>query len=133
MRIARMLCALAIMLGTAAGSADGQVWKRAAEERRPAASDGRGREASPGQARKGGPERARQRYRAEQGARVLREMLARRGYAVVRSSSRGDVRYVYYRARDGAVRRAAVRQGRDRLIFLDVPRQVLRDVLARLY
>jgi hypothetical protein len=40
---------------------------------------------------------------------------------------------VYYRLRDGTVRRAIVSPGTERLVFRNVPDLLLREVLARLY
>jgi hypothetical protein len=44
-----------------------------------------------------------------------------------------DSRYVYYRTRDGALHRAIVSQGPDRLRFSNVPSSLLEQVLAALY
>jgi hypothetical protein len=64
---------------------------------------------------------------------VLRDIFGQHGYTVVRTASDGDSRYVYYRLRDGAVRRAIVTPGPERLSFRNVPDALLREVLARLY
>ena len=73
------------------------------------------------------------RYQTSQGASVLRDILVSRGYTVVRSDNAGQSQYVYYRLRDGSVQRAMVSPGADRLGFTNVPADLLREVLARLY
>jgi hypothetical protein len=72
-------------------------------------------------------------YGANQGAYVLRDVMGRRGYTVVRTQDVGESEYVYYRLRDGSVQRAVVSPGRDRLQFGNVPSSLLSEVLARLY
>jgi len=64
---------------------------------------------------------------------VLRDIFGQHGYTVVRTAGSGDARYVYYRMRDGATRRAIVTPGPDRLSFRNVPDALVREVLARLY
>lgn len=136
MRTIRTLCTAAVIIGLTAGTADGQIWQqRGSQDRRAPARAEQGRKVPPGLAKKGGlpPGQAKKLYRTDQGARVLRDVLGRRGYTVVRTTRSGDIRYIYYRTRSGPVRRAAVRPGRERLIFVDVPQLVLREVVARLY
>jgi hypothetical protein len=89
----------------------------------------------PGLAKKGGvpPGLAHHRYNADEGAGTLRDILGRHGYTVVRTRTEGSRRDVYYRYRNGTLRRAVVAPGTDRLSFSNVPATVLRDVLARLY
>jgi hypothetical protein len=90
----------------------------------------------PGLAKKPGgmpPGQYKKLYRANQGGYVLRDVMGRRGYTVVRTEDVGDSEYVYYRLRDGSVRRAVVSPGRDRLQFGNVPSSLLSEVLARLY
>jgi hypothetical protein len=72
-------------------------------------------------------------YASDQGANVLRDVLGRRGYTVVRTQPVGTSEYVYYRLRDGATQRAIVSPGRERLQFGNVPSSLLSEVLARLY
>ena len=94
-----------------------------------------GRRVPPGLAKKGGlpPGQAKKRYRADDGVGVLRDVFGRNGYTVVRTVPDGDTRYVYYRNDDGMVRRAVVSPGEDRLRFGNVPADLLRQVVARLY
>jgi hypothetical protein len=73
------------------------------------------------------------RYNTSQGADVLSGVLRRRGYPVSRVTTAGDSRYVYYRLRDGSVRRALVSPGTDRLGFSNLPGGLLQEVLAALY
>lgn len=90
----------------------------------------------PGLAKKPGgmpPGQYKKRYGTPQGAGVLRDILVQRGYTVVRTEPYGESQYVYYRLRDGSVRRAIVTPGTDRLGFSNVPASLLREVLARLY
>jgi hypothetical protein len=96
---------------------------------------GNGQKVPPGLAKKGGlpPGQAKKLYRADDGVVVLRDVFGRNGYTVVRTEPDGDARYVYYRTRDGDVRRAVVRPGDDRLSFSNVPSDLLRQVVARLY
>jgi hypothetical protein len=95
---------------------------------------GDGSKVPPGLDKKGGlpPGQAKKVYRADDGVVVLRDVFGRRGYTVVRTEPYGTSRYVYYRDRDGRVRRAVVRQGSDRLYFDNVPTAIVREVLARL-
>jgi hypothetical protein len=88
----------------------------------------------PGLAKKGGlpPGQAKKVYRPEEGVVVLRDVFGRNGYTVVRTETYRDSRYVYYRTRDGVLRRAIVSPGTERLSFSNVPALVLREVLARL-
>jgi hypothetical protein len=94
-----------------------------------------GRRVPPGLAKKGGlpPGQAKKLYRTDDGVGVLRDVFGRNGYTVVRTVSKGDTRHVYYRDGDGAVRRAVVSPGEDRLRFGNVPGDLLRQVVARLY
>lgn len=89
----------------------------------------------PGLAKKGGlpPGQAKKIYSTDQGLIVLRDIFGRHGYSIVRTRSRGDVRYVYYRGSDGRIHRATVLPGEDRLVFRDVPSLLLREIMARLY
>ena len=73
------------------------------------------------------------RYNADQGAYVLSDVLGRRGYTIVRRADAGTSEYVYYRDRDGRIRRAIVSPGDDRLRFSNVPGSLLTEVLSRLY
>jgi hypothetical protein len=90
----------------------------------------------PGLAKKPGgmpPGQYKKRYTADHGAYVLRDVLGRRGYSVVRIADAGTSEHVYYRDHDGRVRRAIVSPGSDRLRFSNVPSSLLREVLSRLY
>jgi hypothetical protein len=89
----------------------------------------------PGLAKKGGlpPGQAKKIYRADDGVGVLRDIFGQHGYTVVRTANNGESRYVYYRLRNGTIRRAIVTPGPDRLAFRNVPDALLREVLARLY
>lgn len=89
----------------------------------------------PGLAKKGGlpPGQAKKLHRTDDGVVVLRDVFGRNGYRYVRTEPFGASRYVYYRDREGRLRRAVVRQGTQRLTFENVPSIVLRQVLARLY
>ena len=90
----------------------------------------------PGLAKKPGqmpPGQYKKLYSTHQGASVLSDVLGRRGYPVVRSADAGESEYVYYRDRDGRIRRAVVSQGTDRLRFGNVPSALLSEVIARLY
>lgn len=96
----------------------------------------RGRAIPPGLAKKPGgmpPGQYKKLYNTNQGASVLRDVLGRRGYTVVRTADAGTSQYVYYRAQDGTVRRAIVSPGTDRLRFSNVPSSLLTEVLSRLY
>lgn len=141
----RTICTAALALTLAGGAAESQVWKKGEAsrdryerdryERARRAHVDNGRKVPPGLAKKGGlpPGQAKKYYRTDRGALVLRDAFGRRGYTVVRTARDGDVRYVYYRPRGGSLRRAAVRPGRERLVFVNVPDAVLREVVARLY
>jgi hypothetical protein len=90
----------------------------------------------PGLAKKPGgmpPGQYKKQYSTNQGASILRDVLGRRGYPVVRTADAGVSEYVYYRAHDGTVRRAIVSPGTDRLRFSNVPSSLLSEVLSRLY
>jgi hypothetical protein len=90
----------------------------------------------PGLAKKPGqmpPGQYKKLYNAHQGASVLSDVLGRRGYTVVRNADAGTSEYVYYRDRNGTLRRAIVSPGEDRLRFSNVPSSLLGEVLARLY
>jgi hypothetical protein len=90
----------------------------------------------PGLAKKPGqmpPGQYKKRYTTLQGANTLGDILRRRGYAVQRIAPSGSSRIVYYRGRDGVVRRAIVSPGTDRLNFTDVPSSLLQEVLSALY
>jgi hypothetical protein len=90
----------------------------------------------PGLAKKPGqmpPGQYKKLYSTHQGASVLSDVLGRRGYPVVRYGDAGDSRYVYYRDRDGRIRRAIVSPGTDRLRFSNVPSSLLSEVISRLY
>ena len=88
----------------------------------------------PGLAKKPGgmpPGQYKKLYNTHQGASVLSDVLGRRGYPVVRSTDAGDSEYVYYRDRDGRIRRAIVSPGSDRLRFSNVPSSLLSEVISR--
>ena len=90
----------------------------------------------PGLAKKPGgmpPGQYKKRYTADHGAYVLRDVLGRRGYPVVRITDAGTSEHVYYRDHDGHVRRAIVSPGSERLRFSNVPSSLLSEVLSRLY
>jgi hypothetical protein len=90
----------------------------------------------PGLAKKPGgmpPGQYKKRYTTDQGAYVLRDVLGRRGYPVVRSADAGSSEYVYYRGHDGQIHRAIVSPGSDRLRFSNVPSALLREVFSRMY
>ena len=127
MRTIRTLVAAAILTAVAGASADAQG--KANDRTR-----GNSGQSAPGLAKKGGlPPGQAKKHGTDDGATALREIFSRRGYTVVRVTRDGDVRYVFYRMRTGPVRRAVVRPGRERLVFVDVPQVILREVLARLY
>ena len=95
-----------------------------------------GRAIPPGLAKKPGgmpPAQYKKHYSTQQGAGVLRDIFVNRGYTVVRTVNSGPSQYVYYRMRDGSVRRAVVSPGTDQLVFGNVPASLLREVLSRLY
>jgi hypothetical protein len=89
----------------------------------------------PGLAKKGGlpPGQAKKLYRPDEGVVVLRDVFARHGYMIVRTANDGDARIVYYRERKGPLRRAIVRPGSERLVFVNVPNVLLTEVMIRLY
>jgi hypothetical protein len=90
----------------------------------------------PGLAKKPGgmpPGQYKKHYTTDQGAYILRDVLGRRGYPVVRMSDAGSSEYVYYRDRDGQIRRAIVSPGTDRLRFSNVPSSLVSEVLSRMY
>ena len=90
----------------------------------------------PGLAKKPGgmpPGQYKKRYTTDQGAYVLRDVLGRRGYPVVRVANAGSSEYAYYRDHDGQIRRAIVSPGSDRLRFSNVPSSLLREVFSRMY
>lgn len=90
----------------------------------------------PGLAKKPGgmpPGQYKKHYTTDQGAYVLRDVLGRRGYPVVRVADAGSSEYVYYRDHDGQIRRAIVSPGSDRLRFSNVPSALLREVFSRMY
>jgi hypothetical protein len=95
-----------------------------------------GRKVPPGLAKKPGqmpPGQYKKRYSTSEGSSVLRDILGRRGYTVVRTDNAGESQYVYYRNRDGSLRRAVVSPGADQLQFSNVPSTLLREVMGRLY
>jgi uncharacterized protein involved in copper resistance len=90
----------------------------------------------PGLAKKPGgmpPGQYKKLYSTHQGASILSDVLGRRGYTVVRTADAGTSEYVYYRDRDGSLRRAVVSPGTDRLRFTNVPDRMLSEVLAKMY
>jgi hypothetical protein len=89
----------------------------------------------PGLAKKGGlpPGQAKKLYRADDGVVALRDVFGRHGYTVIRTANSGNTRYVYYRSRNGTVRRAIVMPGSDRLRFRNVPDALVREIYSRLY
>lgn len=98
--------------------------------------DGSRKGTPPGLAKKPGgmpPGQYKKHHTTDHGAYVLRDVLGRRGYPVVRMADAGTSEYVYYRDHDGHVRRAIVSPGSDRLRFSNVPSSLLSEVLSRLY
>ena len=98
--------------------------------------DGSRKGTPPGLAKKPGgmpPGQYKKHHTTDHGAYVLRDVLGRRGYPVVRMADAGTSDYVYYRDHDGHVRRAIVSPGSDRLRFSNVPSSLLSEVLSRLY
>jgi hypothetical protein len=90
----------------------------------------------PGLAKKPGgmpPGQYKKRYSTHQGASILSDVLGRRGYTVVRTADAGSSEYVYYRDRDGSVRRAVVSPGTDRPRFTNIPDRMLGEGLSRMY
>lgn len=121
----RVLCGAAMALALAAGTDTLQA-------------QGRGNGGTPpGLAKKPHgmpPGQAKKIYRPDEGLVVLRDVFGRNGYTIIRVTPNGDSRYVYYRkGRSGTVHRAIVRPGAERLVFVDVPTLILREVIARLY
>jgi hypothetical protein len=98
-------------------------------------SNGTVRRVPPGLAKKGGlpPGQAKKLYRATDGVVVLRDVFGRHGYTVVRTQPYGTSQYVYYRRGDGAIQRAVIVPGTERLSFQNVPQTLLQEILARLY
>lgn len=109
-------------------------------------SNGTVRNGPPGLAKKGGlppglakkpgglpPGQAKKLYRATDGVVVLRDVFGRHGYTVVRTQPYGTSQYVYYRRGDGAIQRAVIAPGTERLSFQNVPQTLLQEILARLY
>jgi hypothetical protein len=96
---------------------------------------GKSGQVPPGLAKKPGqmPPGQYKKYYPTDGARVLRDVLGRRGYTVVRTTPYGESQYVYYRLPDGTVQRAIVSPGAERLGFSNVPQTVLQQVLSVLY
>lgn len=88
----------------------------------------------PGLAKKPGgmPPGQYKKYTPDQGVSIIRDILGRHGYRIVRTSSRGDVRYLYYRTSGGLIRRAVVQPGSDRLAISNVPSSIMREVWARM-
>ena len=89
----------------------------------------------PGLAKKGGlpPGQAKKIYRPDDGIVVLRDVFSRHGYTFVRMTPDHDSRVVFYRYQNGPIRRAIVRPGSERLVFVGVPDVVLHEVVIRLY
>lgn len=89
----------------------------------------------PGLAKKPGgmPPGQYRKYAPSEGAGALRDVFQRHGYTVVRTDNAGASQYVYYRLRNGGVRRAIVSPGTNQLSFSNVPTSLLQEVLARLY
>ena len=132
--LALALAALALGAGAAGAQGKGNGKKKGrGDDQRIAQDDGRC--VPPGLAKKGGlpPGQAKKLYRTDDGVGVLRDVFGRNGYTVVRTVPNGDTRHVYYRDADGMVRRAVVSPGEDRLRFGNVPGDLLRQVVARLY
>jgi hypothetical protein len=115
------LSALGLALSVAGGTAHAQ---------------GRGSGGSPpGLAKKGGmpPGQAKKIYRPDDGIVVLHDAFSRHGYTFVRMTPDHDSRIVFYRYKNGPIRRAIVRPGSERLVFVGVPDVVLHEVVIRLY
>jgi hypothetical protein len=118
---ARILCTAAVALCLVSGAVEAQ---------------GRGNDkVPPGLAKKGGlpPGQAKKIYRADDGVGMLRVIFGEHGYTVVRTANDGESRYVYYRVKNGPIRRVIVVPGPERLTFRNLPDALLREVLARLY
>jgi hypothetical protein len=107
------------------------------ENRRPDVPPGLAKKGGvpPGLAKKGGlpPGQAMHRYEPDEGVGTLRNVLAQHGYTVVRTRNDGTSRDVYYRYRNGALRRAVVSPGTNELGFSNVPSSVLRDLRSMLH
>jgi hypothetical protein len=95
-----------------------------------------GRKVPPGLAKKPGqmpPGQYKKRYSTSEGSSILRDVLGRRGYTVLRTENAGDSQYVYYRMADGSIRRAVVSQNNDQVHFGgNLPATLLREILGRL-
>lgn len=89
----------------------------------------------PGLAKKGGlpPGQAKKIYRPDDGIVVLTDVFSHHGYTFIRMTPDRESRIVFYRYRNGPVRRVIVRPGPERLVFVNVPDVLLREVLGRLY
>lgn len=89
----------------------------------------------PGLAKKGGlpPGQAKKMYNTDEGVGTLRDVLARHGYTIVRTTNNGTSRNVYYRYRNGTLHRAVVSPGTNELGFTNVPSPVLRDLRSLLH
>jgi hypothetical protein len=89
----------------------------------------------PGLAKKGGlpPGQAKKIYRPDEGIVVLSDVFSHHGYTFIRMTPDGESRIVFYRFKHGPVRRVVVRPGTERLVFVNVPDVLLREVLGRLY
>jgi len=89
----------------------------------------------PGLAKKGGlpPGQAKKIYRPDDGIVVLSDVFSHHGYTFIRMTPDRESRIVFYRYRNGTVRRVIVRPGPERLVFVNVPDVLLREVLGRLY
>lgn len=128
MRTTRTILAAVILLALTATTAAAQQGKASNRTR------GASGQVAPGLEKKGGlPPGQAKKLGTDDGAGALRDIFGRRGYIIVRTVRDGDVRYVYYRRKNGPVQRAVVRPGRERLVFVGVPELILREVLARLY
>lgn len=111
--------------------------ERAAEPQRTGTGRGTGYGVAgtpPGLAKKPGgmPPGQYKKYSPDQGVGILSEILRRHGYSVVRTSSRGDSRYVYYRTSGGTLRRATVAPGSDRLNVSNLPNPIMREMLSKI-
>ena len=97
-------------------------------------AQGRG-SAPPGLAKKGGlpPGQAKKIYRPDEGIVVLSDVFSHHGYTFIRMTPDGESRIVFYRYKKGPIRRVIVRPGPERLVFVNVPDVLLREVLGRLY
>ena len=114
---------------------DGRYDQRGAYDHRYDHRYDQGRSIPPGLAKKPGgmpPGQYKKLSIASQGASVLRDVLGRHGYSVVRTADAGDSRYVYYRDRVGTVHRATVTPSGDRLRFSAVPKALLEEIHNRL-